>query len=158
MKASRFLQFCFAIGALALIGTTSMAQMAPKETPKTTKSKADWSPRQSSDFDPAKRAEQATKKMTKVLGLDESQKAKVLTLNTERLTAMKASIEKAKASKDRKTFNQERKDTFAKFDAGLKGVLTADQLSKYQEMKSKVRNKVKAKMESEGMSEAGLDD
>ncbi len=82
-----------------------------------------------------------TDKMSTELGLNDDQKAKVLTLNTDvskKMEALKASGEDKDAQK------ADRKKIEADKDASLKGILTPDQFAKYTQMREEARKQHQA--------------
>ena len=141
--------FFIAIVGLLLCGQATQAQVKKDNV---------WVPKLSAEFDPATRAEKATKRLTKVLGLDEAQKTKVLALNTKRLSDIKASIVKAQSDHDKKAFHAERKRIITTFEADLKAILNVEQWPKYEALKSKVKEKVREKAVEKKNGDPGLDD
>lgn len=107
----------------------------------------DWTPPAGANIEVAKRTEKALKHLTKQLSLSADQGTKTKALLEARFTQIKAAYDKAATDKDRKAFNTSRKEALTKFDADFKSILTADQLSKYDALKAKMREKAKAKLE-----------
>jgi protein CpxP len=84
--------------------------------------------------DASTRANNATERMTKALELTEAQKPKVLNINLEKAKAMDAN--RQKNSTDAKALETEKQIVITKWETNLKGVLTADQMTKFKKMES----------------------
>lgn len=84
-------------------------------------------------IDPEKMAERQTEELTKVLGLDEDQQAKVLALNTEMAESMKAMREETQGDDvDRDAMREKMKTIRDEQTAKLKEILTDAQYEKYE--------------------------
>lgn len=153
------------LALLIVLGITmvpAMAQQAKgKKTAEERKAAKDqWANKLRDDWDPAKRAERATKVMTKKLALTKEQAEKVRPLAVTRFEELRNLITTAKKDQDRKAFVEARRKNLVTFEEGLKGVLTADQLAKYEQLKAEMKAKAKerAGKASAGKPEAADDD
>ncbi len=92
------------------------------------------------DWTPEQRAEKGAKWAEKALGLNADQKAKWQAAALTRVQANGPLHEKAKATKDkaeRQKIREEIKGNMTTFDTTVNGFLTADQKTKWEEIKKK---------------------
>lgn len=87
------------------------------------------------DFDPAKRAEMQTARMTEKLGLSADQSAKVKAINQKYGEKAKATHD-ANAGADKGKMKAAHQTLRAEHDAEIKKVLTKDQAAKWEQMKA----------------------
>lgn len=137
----------FAVVLVGLVALGSVQAQDAKPGKGNGRQAKEWSPPAGANFDVAKRTEKALKHLTKQLSLTADQSTKTKAILESRFSAIKAAYDKAAADKDRKAFNTARKDALTKFDADFKGLLTADQATKYEALKQKMRERAKAKMQ-----------
>lgn len=126
----------FAIAVL-MIGMTSFAQEKPAGK-KMDKAKMER-------LTPEQRNEQHLKKLTKDLGLNDSQQKQMATLLSEQST--KRESKKAEREKLMEAKHAERNEEMKAFDTKVKAILTPDQSKKWDEMKAEKREKVKEKIQ-----------
>ncbi|WP_447634947.1 hypothetical protein [Flavobacterium microcysteis] len=126
----------FAIAVL-MIGMTSFAQEKPvgKRMDKAKTEK----------LTPEQRNEQHLKKLTKDLGLNDSQQKQMATLLSEQ--SAKRESKKAEREKLMQAKRAERNEEMKAFDTKIKAILTPDQSKKWDEMKAEKREKVKEKVQ-----------
>ena len=101
-------------------------------------------PAKQTSQDATARATKITDKMTTALTLTADQKPKVMNINLEKAKAMDAN--EKKNGKDAKAFQAEKEKIHTKWEADLKGVLTAEQMTKFQKMEAdqKAKNNSRA--------------
>lgn len=87
------------------------------------------------DFDPAKRAEMQTARMTEKLGLSADQAAKVKAINLRYAEKAKAD-HAANAGADKSKMKEAHKAVRAEHDQEIKQVLTKDQAAKWEQLKA----------------------
>jgi len=126
----------FAIAVL-MIGMTSFAQEKPVGK-KMDKAKME-------KLTPEQRNEQHLKKLTKDLGLNDSQQKQMATLLSEQ--SAKRESKKAEREKLMQAKRAERNEEMKAFDSKVKAILTPDQSKKWDEMKAEKREKVKEKVQ-----------
>ena len=85
--------------------------------------------------DPTTRAQRMTDQMTKQLGLDEASSKKVYDLTLARAQKVDAI---QKGTDDNKTKNQALQANAEDFKSKLKGILTPDQFTKFESMRSRM--------------------
>jgi len=91
---------------------------------------------------PEERAKNRSEKMTKHLSLTDEQKQKVYDIWYSHCTQADAL---RNSTTDKETRKSEMKKLFESTDTQLQSVLTSDQLTKYNEMKEKMKEKRKGK-------------
>ncbi|MEZ0005813.1 protein CpxP [Flavobacterium sp. 28YEA47A] len=126
----------FAIAVL-MIGMTSFAQEKPAGK-KMDKAKMER-------LTPEQRNEQHLKKLTKDLGLNDSQQKQMASLLSEQ--SAKRETKKAEREKLMQAKRAERNEEMKAFDTKVKAILTPDQSKKWDEMKAEKREKVKEKIQ-----------
>lgn len=126
----------FAIAVL-MIGMTSFAQEKPAGK-KMDRAKME-------KLTPEQRNEQHLKKLTKDLGLNDSQQKQMATLLSEQ--SAKRESKKAEREKLMQAKRAERNEEMKAFDTKVKAILTPDQSKKWDEMKAEKREKVKEKVQ-----------
>ena len=89
------------------------------------------------------RATNITERMTQALTLTDAEKPKVMAINLEKAKAMDAN--QVKNGKDQKAFEAEKTKVTLKWDTDLKGVLTAEQYTKFEKMQADQASKEKPK-------------
>lgn len=92
------------------------------------------------DFDPAKRAEKQTARMTEKLGLSADQAAKIKAINLKYAEKAKADHE-ANAGADKSKMKAAHKANRAEHDKEIKQVLTKDQAAKWEQLKAEHKNR-----------------
>lgn len=98
---------------------------------------------------PEERSEAFTRKMTKQLSLDQAQQERVKVVNLERFKR----IEEAKAAtvSNKKEVAAKVKEINEAYNANMKSVLSAEQFSKFMEMKEEMKGRAfKKRQESKG--------
>ena len=88
---------------------------------------------------PEQRATNYTKRMTKELSLDAAQQERVQAINLERFKNIEES--KVQAGLDAPARRQKLKEVEDNYFNNLKGVLSADQFTKFQAMKAEMKEK-----------------
>ena len=104
---------------------------------------------------PEQRADLQTRRLTKQLSLTANQSTQVRTIaltENQELQALRANFASADS---RRGAGQEMKAIREKYDAQLKAVLTADQATKYNQMRDEQLDKRKEKMQDGGMKKKG---
>ena len=81
---------------------------------------------------PQERAENLTKRMNEVLTLTADQSTKIQEINVKRFTEQQAMREKMQAGGDREAMMTQMRALTEKYNAEYKGVLTAEQYTKYE--------------------------
>ncbi len=105
------------------------------------------------DWTPEQRAEKGAKWAEKALGLNADQKAKWQAAALTRLQANGPLREKVKATKDkaeRQKLREEIKSNMSNFDTSVNGFLTAEQKTKWDEIKKKKMEAHKMKKGKDG--------
>lgn len=115
--------------ALALTFSAASAQTAPAQ-----------GPGQHARRSPQEIAQHQTKHLTKTLGLNADQSAKVAQIMQQRAQDMQAMHATAQASTDRQQLRQQMQANRAKYDDQLQAVLTPDQFGKYTAMRNEHRH------------------
>ncbi|HOY94297.1 MAG TPA: hypothetical protein PK509_01075 [Catalimonadaceae bacterium] len=88
---------------------------------------------------PEQRAERFTKKMTKELALDAAQQERIKILNLDRFKKLEDARSAAAVSK--KEVAAKVKQVNEEYFSNVKGVLTPEQFTKFQEMKEEMKEK-----------------
>lgn len=88
---------------------------------------------------PQERAEALTKRMNEVLTLTADQSTKIQEINTKRFTEQQTMREKMQAGGDREAMRTQMQAMMQKYDTEYKGVLTADQYTKYEANRDQFR-------------------
>ncbi len=123
--------------AVLMVGMTSFAQEKPVGK-KMDKAKMER-------LTPEQRNEQHLKKLTKDLGLNDSQQKQMATLLSEQ--SAKRESKKAEREKLMQAKRAERNEEMKAFDTKVKTILTPEQSKKWDEMKAEKREKVKEKVQ-----------
>jgi protein CpxP len=122
------------LAALALATTgTSFAQTTPAPAATKVKMKPGQGPKKDK-LTPEQKADKGAAKMTKELGLNPDQEARVEKILLARQQEMKTLKEKAGA--DRKAAHEQMKTVRDRYDNELKGAMTAEQFAKYQQLRA----------------------
>ncbi|WP_375437197.1 hypothetical protein [uncultured Hymenobacter sp.] len=100
---------------------------------------------------PEQRADMQTQRLTKELSLTADQSTQVRTIALAENQEMQALRTKFASADSRQGAGQEMKVIRDKYDAQLKAVLTADQLTKFNQMRDEQLDKRKEKMQGGGM-------
>ena len=116
---------------LLLAGLTMNAQSATKTA----------NPQQTED--PAVRANKDTERMAQELSLTADQKSKIYNINLEKAKALDAA--KQKDGSNQQAFADDRKVIRTEREKEIKAVLTADQATKWEQMKTDKKNARKEK-------------
>ncbi len=104
------------------------------------------------DFDPAKRAENQTARMTEQLGLSADQSAKIKAINQQYAEKAKADHD-ANAGVEKGKPKGDNKDLRAEHDAEVKKVLTKEQAAKWEQMKAERKGQRGERGKGKGKSE-----
>jgi Spy/CpxP family protein refolding chaperone len=110
---------------------------------------------------PQERAQRGAERAAKELGLSADQKSKWEAAALERINANAPLHEKMKASttpEDRKALHQQAKANNEKFDNTVKGFLTPDQNTKYEQMKADRKQKMKEHHQGKPEHDHPIDD
>lgn len=102
---------------------------------------------------PEQLAERQTNRAEKELVLDANQKKQYYDFSLARISAIKPLREKARTTTDkaeRKKIHEEVKGHRKTFDTNVKGILNAEQLTKYEAAKQKAKEKAKSRAKSKG--------
>jgi periplasmic protein CpxP/Spy len=99
---------------------------------------------------PEQRAQKQTDKLQSKLGLTEEQKLKVYDLNLNRIKQNQALREKNKGNSEQKGSKEEFQKIRTDFDTQLNAILTADQQTKWAQLKEEHKDKRSALKESKG--------
>jgi Spy/CpxP family protein refolding chaperone len=110
---------------------------------------------------PEERAARGAERAAKDLGLSADQKSKWQTAALERINANAPLHEKMKGSttpEERKSLHQQAKANNEKFDNTVKGFLTPDQNTKYEQMKADRKQKMKEHHKGKAEHDHPIDD
>jgi len=116
----------FIISALAIVFSVASAFAQDLQKAKTQKT-------------PDQKSSRFTQRMTRELSLDAAQQERVQAINLERFKNIQET--KAQAGLDAPTRRQKLKELEDNYFTTLKGVLSADQFTKFQAMKSEMKEK-----------------
>jgi hypothetical protein len=116
----------FIISALAIVFSVASAFAQDLQKAKTQKT-------------PDQKSSRFTQRMTRELSLDAAQQERVQAINLERFKNIEET--KAQAGLDAPTRRQKLKELEDNYFTTLKGVLSADQFTKFQAMKSEMKEK-----------------
>jgi hypothetical protein len=96
--------------------------------------------------DPVQRAERFTKKMTKELNLDAAQQERMKVVNLDRFKQL--SEVKNTFANDKKMLQSKVKEINDNYFTTVKGILTPEQFTKFQEMKEEMKEKAMARRQA----------
>jgi Spy/CpxP family protein refolding chaperone len=96
--------------------------------------------------DPVQRAERFTKKMVKELNLDQAQQERMKGINLERFKQLDEV--KNTFAADKKTLQTKVKEINDNYFLTVKGVLSPEQFTKFQEMKEEIKEKAMARRQA----------
>ncbi len=120
---------------------------AKQGSEKTFKNKHGKGPKDSAhrEMNPEKRAEKMTARMKEKLSLTPTQEVQVKAANLELAHRMKALHEKKQQGEDKEGLKKTGKLVRQEYDAKIKAILTAEQLTKWEAMKKEAKEKHKQK-------------